>query len=277
MTESTATYRIWRANHTDLPALLGLRRHAEQWLAGAGVEQWTSSATGDRVITAWVDAGYMYVVADQADEIVGCLALAGGDPDFWTPEELEQPALYLYKFILRSDHRGTGLGDVLLDWACLQAEILHYLWLRLDCRIDNTKLHRYYLDRGFQHIGNRPAEGRQSGALFERIAELHTADDSPVRLIDETDAIHPPKRSQEKTIVQPERNRYDPTGEAAIWAEAAAMVSEMKLPDGMPDDVHGYWNAALTQAARALEKRGGEVRQAGGMYYRVLDGSTMPD
>jgi hypothetical protein len=45
----------------------------------------------------------------------------------------------------------------------------------------------------------------------------------------------------------------------------------------MPGDEHDYWNTALTQAARELEKRGRFVRQGNGMYYRPLDGRPQDD
>lgn len=67
---------------------------------------------------------------------------------------------------------------------------------------------------------------------------------------------------------------YDPTGEAGVWQEASELAAQVKVPDGMPEDQHGYWNAAVQQVARELEKRGREIRQANGMYYRVLNGES---
>ncbi|WP_306358973.1 MULTISPECIES: hypothetical protein [unclassified Nocardia] len=65
-------------------------------------------------------------------------------------------------------------------------------------------------------------------------------------------------------------DRYDPTGEAAIWQAAANLVSEMKN-----DDNPEGWNAAFTQAARALESEARGIRQGvGGMYYRQISGSN---
>jgi hypothetical protein len=69
-------------------------------------------------------------------------------------------------------------------------------------------------------------------------------------------------------------DRYDPDGRVAAWEEAAALVKSMQVPDGMPDDVHDYWNTALTQAARGLETEGRKVKQGNGMYYRVLNGTS---
>lgn len=64
-------------------------------------------------------------------------------------------------------------------------------------------------------------------------------------------------------------DRYDPTGEAAIWSRAAELVASLRTPE-MSED----WNAALEQASRALDSEARGVRQdKGGMYYRVISGS----
>jgi GNAT superfamily N-acetyltransferase len=181
------TYRIRPAEPDDLPAVIGLRRYAEQWLAAASIDQWTSSATGDRVITEHFEQSRSYVVDDEFGVVSAALALGDGDADFWTPAELASPALYLYKFITGPTARGTGLGDVLLDWACYQAEMAWMTFLRLDCHRTNTGLHQYYRSRGFYHLGTRYAEGRMSGALFERIAETRLAKPPRVTLVDATE------------------------------------------------------------------------------------------
>jgi GNAT superfamily N-acetyltransferase len=139
------------------------------------------------VITGWIGAGSTFVVEDDTNgEVVGTLSLDQADPDFWTEQEASQPALYLYKFILRSDYRGNGLGDVLLDWASYRAERAGAVWLRLDCWRDNEGLHRYYRDRGFRQMPIRKARGRMSGARFERDADLRLARSARVHILDRT-------------------------------------------------------------------------------------------
>ena len=63
-------------------------------------------------------------------------------------------------------------------------------------------------------------------------------------------------------------DRYDPTGEAAIWQAASNLVAEMKNDQQSTD-----WNTALEQAARRLESEARGIRQGNGMYYRVISGS----
>lgn len=65
-----------------------------------------------------------------------------------------------------------------------------------------------------------------------------------------------------------EPDRYDPTGEAAIWNQASELVISMQNPELSTD-----WNAALEQAARALSNESRGIRQANGMYYRPITGS----
>ena len=49
MTE-VSTYRLRIAQEADVEPILALRRHAEEWLRDAGIEQWTKSEYGARVI-----------------------------------------------------------------------------------------------------------------------------------------------------------------------------------------------------------------------------------
>lgn len=70
-------------------------------------------------------------------------------------------------------------------------------------------------------------------------------------------------------MTAPQPDRYDPTGEAALWDRASDLVMSLQHPDQSSD-----WNAALEQAARMLSNESRGVRQAGGMYHRVITGSN---
>ncbi|GAA2738653.1 hypothetical protein GCM10010439_73400 [Actinocorallia aurantiaca] len=153
----------------DADAVVALRVEAETWLHAAGIQQWVDRARGIRNIRDGLAAGNTYVVEERG-AIVASLTLAGADPDFWTADDDPDTALYLYKFMIGAAHRGTGLGDQLLDWACEQARARGKRWLRLDCWRENTALQRYYLRRGFSHVRTVVVPGRGSGALFQRPA-----------------------------------------------------------------------------------------------------------
>jgi ribosomal protein S18 acetylase RimI-like enzyme len=172
---SPGPYTIRQATLADLDALIGLRRYAETWLHAAGIEQWTDHARGAHVIRAGLNDGVTHAVTDPAGAIVASLTLNGADPDFWTPEDDPDSALYLYKFMIGPEGRGTGLGDALLDWAGDQAQQRGKQWLRLDCWRTNTGLQAYYAQRGFELLRVVELSWRSSGALMQRPAEMRTS------------------------------------------------------------------------------------------------------
>jgi len=90
------------------------------------------------------------------------------DPRLWTPEEQQQPAMYLHHLIARRTY--SGLGADIIDWACRRAGELGNDWVRIDVWTDNTGLHRYYERQGFQHVRTLDLTDYPSGALFQRNA-----------------------------------------------------------------------------------------------------------
>lgn len=253
------TYHVRRATDDDAQACFELRRLAEESFRAAGLDQWHDSAEGQRVITQWIEHDAMHVVTTHAGDIVACFALGGADQDFWTPEEAAQPAIYLYKIIVRPDRKGAGLGDAILDWVAdwgmFDAPEPRPQWLRVDCWQTNTGLHRYFLDRGFGHVDTRTAPGRNSGWLAQRSINQRTSINGPQLTSDDPEPVAG-------------GDRYDDPI-SATWAQAVAEVQNIDTHlDG--EDIGAA--AALEQAARALDVRGREQRQRNGMAHRPYTG-----
>ncbi|MEQ7127567.1 GNAT family N-acetyltransferase [Actinopolymorpha sp. B11F2] len=97
------------------------------------------------------------------------------DPHLWTPEEIDEPAMYLHRLIVRRPY--AGLGTEILDWASAKAATLGKAWVRIDVWTDNTPLHRYYQRNGFQHVRTLDSD-YPSGALFQRPANTTDWDGS---------------------------------------------------------------------------------------------------
>lgn len=253
------TYHVRPATTDELDALFELRRLAEQSFRAAGLDQWHDTEEGRRVIRKWVERDEMNVISTHAGDIVGCFALSGADLDFWTPEEAAQPALYVYKIIIRPDRRGTGIGDALLDYSAALAEQMGRLWLRVDCWQTNTGLHQYFLDRGFRHFGTRSAEGRNSGWLAQRPVEQRSC----LSGVELTDAA--------PTSI-PNGDRYDDPV-SATWSAAQAEVDAYRAELGADADEIGA-SVVLEQLARRLDVRAREQRQRNGMAHRPYTGQN---
>jgi ribosomal protein S18 acetylase RimI-like enzyme len=152
---------IARAELPDLADVLRLLNDAAAWLHERGIDQWPHEFTAERA--AMIDA---FMVRDDDGQAVGTMSItADADPDFWTPAEAAESALYISGLAI--DRAYAGLGALMLRWATDYASRLGWRWLRLDARRDNAALHRYYIERGWRYLRTVDVPGRFSGALFD--------------------------------------------------------------------------------------------------------------
>lgn len=146
-----------------------LRDESEQWLAARGIDQYRvgpRAAAAHDAIDAAFDRGEFYGWQVEGHRIVAVAALTEPDRDFWTAEEVAQPAVYLGRFMTAA--HGQGYGAALLEALAEHARRTGHDRMRLDCWRTNTPLHAYYQRHGFFHVRTCRVPERRSGALFER-------------------------------------------------------------------------------------------------------------
>lgn len=157
------------ATEGDEGLVTQLWQHAATWLRGRGIDQWQYPPRAER-IKQNIQAGECWIVEDDGVAIATITVDDHADPDFWTPEEAAESALYVHRMAVRRDASGLELGSAMLDWASCRARDQGKQWLRLDAWKTNDDLQRYYSERGFTHIRTVDAADRRSGALFQRPA-----------------------------------------------------------------------------------------------------------
>jgi GNAT superfamily N-acetyltransferase len=169
---TSPTLTIRKAEPADLDTLEELRAEAVEWLASRGLDQWqpgqprvpTRQTTADAIAR-----GSCYLAYGQDGQLVGTITVDNrADPEFWTPAERAEPALYVHRMIVPRHAAADGLGARLLDWANDQAASTGKRWLRLDAWKTNVALQRYYMRHGFTHVRTIDLSHRGSGALFQR-------------------------------------------------------------------------------------------------------------
>lgn len=146
-----------------------MRRDAEAWLRGKGLEQWNGTRAGraHADLDAELDAGQMVGWLDAGGELVAVASSKGPDPDFWTVTEAgDDSAAYIGRFMVAS--HGRGHGAALLNAVIEQARRDGKRLMRLDCWRDNTALQDYYRAHGFELVRVMDVPNRMSGALFQR-------------------------------------------------------------------------------------------------------------
>jgi hypothetical protein len=136
-------------------------------LHARGIQQWPARFAPSKAVPD-IEAGRAYIVWDGSDAIATAILSPNGDKDFWTPEELADPAYYVSKISTVSGY--GGLGAAVLDWCGRQTARQGGQRLRLDAWRTNFDLQKYYLSQGFRHVRTVELAHRNSGALFERPA-----------------------------------------------------------------------------------------------------------
>ena len=169
-------YVMHRADPADLSEVMALLDERKRWLQERGSDQWnTNRVFGARMGSA-VDRQQTWLLRDDGASIGTLTITSEGDPDFWTPEELRAPALYLGKMASSVRRRGEGLGSLMFSWAQDWTARSGFDWLRWDVWRTNEQLQDYYRSLGGQYLRTVHASDRWSGALFQiparRIAYL---------------------------------------------------------------------------------------------------------
>jgi hypothetical protein len=169
-------YVMHRASTTDLPEVMALLDERTRWLRERGSEQWNTGRNFETGIAEAISRWNTWLLRDDGASIVTLTLTSDGDPDFWTPEELREPALYLGKMASAVRRSGEGLGFLMLSWAQDWTARSGFDSLRWDVWRTNEQLQNYYRSVGGRYVRTVQVVGRWSGALFEiparRIADL---------------------------------------------------------------------------------------------------------
>ncbi|MGW1889863.1 GNAT family N-acetyltransferase [Streptomyces sp. NPDC002004] len=159
----------------DVGALMALRAEAEEWLAAAGVDQWSDTGLARRAVERWrqaVDEGRTWVVGDADGTISATVSRGPADRDFWGDGDRPESGFYLCKLIVARRAAGRRLGARIVDWAARVAAVEGRDWVRVDVWRTNHGLQRYYADLGFRHVRTEAPPHRRSGWLAQRPVAL---------------------------------------------------------------------------------------------------------
>ncbi len=160
-------YVMHRAGPADLPEVMALLDERRRWLHAQGNDQWNTGRAFDTRMASAVDRRNTWLLRDDSASIATLTITSEGDPDFWTPDELNELALYLGKMASAVRRSGEGLGSLMLSWAQDWAARSGFDSLRWDVWRTNQQLQDYYQSIGGQYIRTVHATDRWSGALFQ--------------------------------------------------------------------------------------------------------------
>jgi GNAT superfamily N-acetyltransferase len=169
-------YRMREAGPGDLDRVVELIEQRTEWLRNRGSDQWSTNRHRLRPrMTAAIKRGETWVLVNLRHEVLGTVtASTKADPDFWTHEEQQTPALYLSRLATDPRYAGQKLGRIMLRWSLYEAHRRGLAKVRFDAWKTSPGLHDYYRSQGWTYLRTVEAPGRYSGALFSREAEKIT-------------------------------------------------------------------------------------------------------
>lgn len=160
-------YIMRPAADRDLEAVMDLLDRRIEWLRRIGSDQWNTGRTFRNRMANNIARRETWLLLDQ-DDAIGTLSIsAEGDPDFWSPHELADSALYLGKMASSTARTGEGLGALMISWTRQWAARQGFAVVRWDVWRTNNDLQEYYRAQGAQYVRTVEVADRWSGALFE--------------------------------------------------------------------------------------------------------------
>lgn len=136
----------------EAPELIELRDRLAQWMLNRGIEQWQPDQFDVEHLTAWIEAGFVFV-HPEGDRIAASVAVLENDPLIWGPDHGD--AGYIHMLMVDRRWSGRGLGDRTLAWAERHIERKGEERARLDVTAANATLQQWYTERGYEIVGTR--------------------------------------------------------------------------------------------------------------------------
>ncbi|GAB3910952.1 GNAT family N-acetyltransferase [Kibdelosporangium lantanae] len=163
----TKPYVMSLAKAEELDDVMVLINQRIQWLRERESEQWNTGRPFRTRMENYISHGATWLLRDVSIPIATVTITTDGDPDFWTPQELRQDALYVEKMATSTHRSGEGLGRLLLTWVQDHAVRNGKKIVRWDVWRTNSQLQDYYKSVGARYLRTEDVTNRWSGALFE--------------------------------------------------------------------------------------------------------------
>ena len=90
----------------------------------------------------------------EGDVIVCIFSVMYNDPIIWGEKD-KDPAIYLHRITTNPSFKGKGMMEVIKHWAVEHAKLNNKKYLRMDTWGNNEILRNYYINCGFNYIGQQ--------------------------------------------------------------------------------------------------------------------------
>lgn len=155
---SFKSLHIQKASLDNLQMVISLLKECAKWMKDGNIDQWRFLLEGgeDPEIKSAIERNETYTVMTN-EQLVATFTLSPQqtewDVHIFGEDEVDN-CLYLHRLAVSPSFMNKGLGKEILNWIELNAKEKHDKdYIKLDCVANNRKLNQFYVDNGFQYLG----------------------------------------------------------------------------------------------------------------------------
>ncbi|QFF98974.1 GNAT family N-acetyltransferase [Psychrobacillus glaciei] len=145
--------KIRLATSNDQQQMVNVLNKATLGLQAKGIYQWDYPWDINKIVTE-IKNNYAYVLLLDED-IVGTFCIK--DIDALSELTIDSKSNYLSQIAILPEYQGNNYGSEVTDFACSFAKEGNKT-MYLDCWAGNKKLIDFYLNHGFEYLGDFPEE-----------------------------------------------------------------------------------------------------------------------
>lgn len=151
--------RIREAKKSDLAAIMGIVRQAQDYFRSQGIDQWQNNYPTEEVFQADMELNESFVLEEDGLVVGTFMASFREDPTYqvivdgdW---QYKGPYAVIHRVAMDNRVKGRGLGGQIVQFMverCLSRENPVYV-LRGDTHRDNHSMQRLFAKNGYRHCG----------------------------------------------------------------------------------------------------------------------------
>ncbi len=130
---------------------------AAKTLAKKRINQWEYWQNPPIEKVIWVEEGIkkeeFFFIINQKQQTMGVVRVSNDDVLYWG--QMNDKAKYIHSLIIHEEFSGNKLGVKVVDKIKEEAILNNVEYLRLDCDYSNKKLCKYYINQGFEKVGQK--------------------------------------------------------------------------------------------------------------------------
>ncbi|MES2679578.1 MAG: GNAT family N-acetyltransferase [Bacteroidota bacterium] len=145
--------QIINSTGDDLDRIFELFDHAIAYQKRNGYELWPRFSK--TMISDEIAAHRHWKLLDSTETIVCVFSVMYADPVIWGAQSDKEPAVYLHRIAVNPLFKGKKIMTLIKTWALIHAKQKGKQFVRMDTWGNNITLRKYYIDCGFEYLGQQ--------------------------------------------------------------------------------------------------------------------------